>query len=54
MKQEFDVTKLFTRGKSQLQLAITTLVVILLAVSSIFTLVYTYLRTSDAALQSAT
>jgi hypothetical protein len=54
MKQEFDVTKLFTRGKSQLQLAITTLVVILLAVSSIFTLVYTYLKTSDAALQSAT
>lgn len=53
MKQEFDVTKLFTRGKSQLQLAITTLVVLLLAVSSIFTLVYTYIETSDGALKSA-
>ncbi len=53
MKEEFNVTKLFTRGKSQLQLAITTLVVLLLAISSIFTLVYTYVETSDGALKSA-
>lgn len=53
MKEEFNVAKLFTRGKSQLQLAITTLVVLLLAVSSIFTLVYTYIETSDGALKSA-
>ena len=53
MKADFTFLKLFTRGKSQLQLAVTTMVVILLAVSSIFTIVYTYIHTSDAALRSA-
>lgn len=53
MKADLTFLKLFTRGKSQLQLAVTTMVVLLLAVSSVFTIVYTYIHTSDAALRSA-
>lgn len=53
MKADLTFLKLFTRGKSQLQLAVTTMVVLLLALSSIFTIVYTYIHTSDAALRSA-
>jgi class 3 adenylate cyclase/uncharacterized protein YeeX (DUF496 family) len=53
MKKDIAALKIFTRGKSKLQLAVTTFFIILLAVSSIFTLTYTYIETSDAALKSA-
>jgi class 3 adenylate cyclase len=45
--------KLFTRGQSQLHLALTTLFVLILVSSSVATLAYTYVQTSDAALRSA-
>ncbi len=53
MKKDIDALKLFTKGKSKLQLAVTTFFIILLAITSIFTLTYTYIETSDAALKSA-
>ncbi|MCE9596417.1 MAG: adenylate/guanylate cyclase domain-containing protein [Spirochaetia bacterium] len=53
MKQDTSALKIFTRGKSRLQLALTTFFVLLLAISSISTLAYTYFQTSDAALRSA-
>ncbi len=53
MKKDIDALKLFTKGKSKLQLAVTTFFIILLAITSIFTLTYTYIESSDAALKSA-
>ncbi|MFO1525132.1 MAG: adenylate/guanylate cyclase domain-containing protein [Turneriella sp.] len=45
--------KIFTNGKARLQFAVTSILVVLLAVSSIVTLAYTYIHVSDAALRSA-
>ena len=53
MKKDIDALKIFTRGKSKLHLAVTTFFIILLAITSIVTLTYTYIETSDAALKSA-
>ena len=53
MKKDVDALKIFTRGKSKLHLAVTTFFIILLAITSIVTLTYTYIETSDAALKSA-
>jgi len=53
MKANLNILGLVTHGKARLQLAVTTFFVILMAISSVFTLVYTYTQTSDAALRSA-
>ena len=45
--------RLFTRGESRLHLALTSLFVLLLVASSVATLAYTYVQTSDAALRAA-
>ena len=45
--------RLFTRGESRLHLALTSLFVMLLVASSVATLAYTYVQTSDAALRAA-
>jgi class 3 adenylate cyclase len=47
------MTKPFSRGEVHLHLALTTLFVLLLVASSVASLVYTYVKTSDAALRSA-
>jgi adenylate cyclase len=49
----FRIRGLFTRGESRLRFALPTLFVFLLVASSVSTIVYTYVQTSDAALRAA-
>ena len=53
MKKDNVAMKLFDRGKIKLQIAVATFFILLMTVASIFTLTYTYIQTSDAALRSA-
>ncbi len=53
MKNVFRTIKLFARGEVHLHIALTTLFVLLLFTSSVATIAYTYVQTSDAALRSA-
>lgn len=51
--EKLTILALFTRGKSRLQLAVTSFFVLLLSATSVLTLIYMYSHTSDAALRSA-
>lgn len=53
MKKDNAATKPQDGGKIRLQIAIATFFILLMTIASIFTLTYTYIETSDAALRSA-
>jgi len=53
MNKDDAAGKIFARGKIKLQIAIATFFILLMTITSVFTLTYTYIQTSDAALRSA-